>query len=588
MSDATLESSQDAPAVDLADAMVKQGFFTETDAHRARRKAKAMMTTQHQAIIDLGLATEEDTFRTLAELLNLTYWDKQDDQSVRGHLSDVPLKLLFHYRMLPVEVTPDHVTLAFAEPPKSLDLGNIRLVLGKLVRPVIGSPSWINGLLKDAFGIGAGTIQQLHEEKASPSGEMDEVFSVEESSKDLNVDASISDFVDQILMEAMKLKATDVHLEPYAQSVQLRYRVDGIMQSVPVPPDLRRLYSPIVSRLKIMANLDIAERRLPQDGRISMRVREEPYDIRISVIPTKHGESICLRILGRESLFLELSQLGMSDSQEHLIRELVDLPQGLVLVTGPTGSGKTTTLYAALHHANDEGRKIITLEDPVEYQLDGISQIQAREDLGLSFSSGLRSILRHDPDVVLIGEIRDSQTAEIAVRAAHTGHLVLSTLHTNDSVSAITRLLEMGIDPFSLGSALVGSIAQRLALKICRRCLETDELMNEGIKSEMAMALQIPLKEVRSFRGQGCGFCQNKGTQGRVAIYEFFLLNDGIADEILPTTRTGKLRQIAREYGWRSLREEGWAKVQAGIVPAFEVDRLTRRVGIQTSKGQTS
>jgi type II secretory ATPase GspE/PulE/Tfp pilus assembly ATPase PilB-like protein len=296
-------------------------------------------------------------------------------------------------------------------------------------------------------------------------------------------------------------------------------------------------------------------------------------------VPTKHGEAVCLRILGRQSLFLDMGQLGMEPHQESIFADLTRLPQGMVLLTGPTGSGKTTTLYAALAHANDGERKVITIENPIEYQLEGVTQIQTREDIGLSFSAGLRSVLRHDPDIVLIGEIRDVETAEIAIRAAQTGHLVFSTLHTNDSISAVTRLLEMRIEAFLIGSSLVCSIAQRLVRRICRHCLEPDPIIPEQLREEMIQALQLPAGDIKACRGRGCLECNHKGYRGRVAIYEFFLINDAIADLIGPEVKSGQLREAARACGWRSLRDQGWIKVQHGLIPILEQERMTRRVG---------
>jgi general secretion pathway protein E/type IV pilus assembly protein PilB len=404
------------------------------------------------------------------------------------------------------------------------------------------------------------------------------VFDVKPSDESSAVDATIAQLVNQILIEALRLRATDIHIEPYPSAIHLRYRIDGLIQSVPVPTALRPIYPALVSRLKIMAGLNIAEKRLTHDGRIAMKLQDQDYDLRASIIPTKHGEGVCLRILGRQSLMMDLVQLGMDPRQEAIFAELTQLPQGLVLLTGPTGSGKTTSLYAALAQANDGLRKIITIEDPIEYQLEGISQIQVREDIGLSFASGLRSVLRHDPDVVLIGEIRDAETAEIAVRAAQTGHLVFSTLHTNDSVSTFTRLLGMKIDAFLVSSSLVCSIAQRLARRICRHCIEEDDNVPDPLRQEMVEALHLPPGEVRVFKGRGCVECNQQGTRGRIAIYEFFLLNDELADLIGLATKTGELREVARRYGWRSLREEGWIKVQNGLISLAEQQRLTRRI----------
>jgi general secretion pathway protein E/type IV pilus assembly protein PilB len=395
------------------------------------------------------------------------------------------------------------------------------------------------------------------------------------------VDATIARFVDQILVEALRLSATDIHIEPYHAAIRLRYRIDGIMQNVPIPEGLRSLHGAIVSRLKIMGGLNISEKRLPHDGRIAMKTGGEDYDLRVSIIPTKHGETVCLRILGRQSLFLDMGQLGMEPAHEKLFAEITRLPQGLILITGPTGAGKTTTLYAALAHANDSTRKIITIEDPIEYQLEGASQIQVREDIGLTFASGLRSMLRHDPDVVLIGEIRDNLTAEIAIRAAQTGHLVLSTLHTNDSIGAVTRLMDMKIEPFLVGSSLVCSIAQRFTQRICLHCREPDPEIPSELRKDMAASLGLAEQEVKAFRGAGCVECNSRGYRGRVAIYEFFLMTDVVADLIEPGVRTGSLRRAAREEGWRSLRENSWIKVQQGLIPMAEQQRLTRQLNLR-------
>jgi general secretion pathway protein E/type IV pilus assembly protein PilB len=491
----------------------------------------------------------------------------------------VPVKLIFHYHMVPLGLEGEVLTVAFSDPPRQMELGNLRLLLGKRLKVALATPSSIHAVIKGHFGLGAETIQRLRAERGLAEFDQEIVFDVKPAAEDAAVDATIADLVDQILLEALRLQATDVHIEPYPSSIRLRYRIDGLIHNVPVPPGFRQLHGAIVSRLKIMASLDIAEKRLPHDGRIAMKTGNEEYDLRVSIVPTKHGEAVCLRILGRQSLFLDMGQLGMEPQQETVFGDLTRLPQGLILLTGPTGSGKTTTLYAALAHANDGERKIITIEDPIEYQLEGITQIQAREDIELTFSAGLRSVLRHDPDVVLIGEIRDPETAQIAVRAAQTGHLVFSTLHTNDSVSAVTRLLEMGIDSYLVSSSLVCSVAQRLVRRICRHCLEEDPEIHDALRKEMAGALSIPAADVRAWRGRGCLECNQKGYRGRVAIYEFFLINDEIADLIEPEVKTGRLRETARRFGWRSLREQGWVKVQNGLVPLSEQQRMTRRIG---------
>ncbi len=573
----------DSPSnpTDVGDLLLQQGKLTERQLELARRRQSRLEMPQHRAIIDLNYASEEDTHRALAVLNSLEFVDLCGHLPSREILQSVPVKLIFHYQMVPVTVVDDLLTIAFSEPPRQIELGNLRLLLGKRLKVVLSTPSCIRSIIKTEFGLGAETIERLRQEQGSADPNTEIVFDVSSGETNTEMDATIADFVDQILQEALRLQATDVHIEPYHASIRLRYRIDGMMQAIPVPLGLRPIYAAIVSRLKIMAGLNIAEKRLPHDGRIAMKMGKDEYDLRVSIIPTKHGETVCLRVLGRKSLFLDLAQLGMEPSQEALFCELTRLPQGLVLLTGPTGSGKTTTLYAALAHASDESRKIITIEDPVEYQLEGISQIQIKDDIGLSFSSGLRSVLRHDPDVVLIGEIRDRETAEIAVRSAQTGHLVFSTLHTNDSISTAVRLLEMKVDPFLVSSSLVCAIAQRLARRICRHCTDEDTDIPDRIRQEMADVLKIAPGNVRAQVGRGCVECNHKGYRGRVALYEFFVVNDEIADMITDQVKLGDLRRAAARNGWRSLRDSAWSKVQSGLISVGEIERVTRRLDLK-------
>ena len=572
-----MSQNEEVRKKDVVDLLLEWGKITPKQAEQVRRHESRVNQPQHKLLVELNLATEEDTYRALAQVNNLPYIDLPKIEIPQEVLNSVPLKLIFHYRMIPIALEGDTLTIALSEPLKQLELGNLRLILNKRLKIVIASPSAIHNFLKNKFGLGAATIEKLRQEKGMSQTTEEIIFDVKPTDT-TQVDPTIADFVDQIILEALRLQATDIHIEPYGTSIRLRYRIDGLMQPIPLPSGLRQFYNPIVSRLKIMAGLDISERRLPQDGRIAMKLGNEDYDLRVSVIPTKFGEAVCLRILGRQSLFRDLSQLGMEPWQESIFSELTKLSQGLVLITGPTGSGKTTTLYAALAHANDETRKIITIEDPVEYRLEGVQQIQVHEEIGLTFSAGLRAVLRHDPDVVLIGEIRDNETAEIAVRAAQTGHLVFSTLHTNDSISAVTRLMDMKIDSYLIGSSLVCSIAQRLARRVCKHCAVPDDSLNDRIKKEMAAALNITVEEVRAFKGSGCVECNYQGCRGRIAIYEFFIVTDEIAELIEPGVKISQLRQAAKAYGWKSLREHGWRKVQDGIIPVTEQHRLTHKI----------
>jgi general secretion pathway protein E/type IV pilus assembly protein PilB len=560
------------------DLLLKEGKLSIQQLEQVRRRQVRLNLPQHRAITDLNFASEEDTWRALASVNHMEFVDPVALDPKREILELVPIKFIFHYHLLPLGIEDDGLILAFSEPPRQMEQGNLRLLLGKRFKIVLATPSAIHAVIKKHFGLGAETVEKLRQERGGAELDQEIVFDVQNKETDSALEATVSGFVDQILHEALRLRATDIHLEPYANSIRLRYRVDGILETVPVPMDIRQLHAALVSRLKIMAGLNIAEKRLPHDGRIAMKTGDEGYDLRVSIVPTKYGEAVCLRILGRQSLFLDLGQLGMEPNQEAIFAQLTQLPQGLVLLTGPTGSGKTTTLYTALAQANDEARKIITFEDPIEYQLEGTVQIQVREQIGLTFASGLRSVLRHDPDVVLVGEIRDFETAEIAVRAAQTGHLVLSTLHTNDSISAVTRLLEMRIEAYLIAASLICSISQRLLRRICRHCAAQDTEIPEETRMEMAAALRISPLEVGAWKGRGCVECNQKGHRGRVAIYEFFLLNEKIADLIQPELHTGELREAARKQGWRSLREMAWLKVQQGLIPISEQERWTRLI----------
>jgi len=563
---------------EVGELLLDQGKLTSAQLEQVRRRQKRLDLPQHRAIVDLNFASEDVTWRALAELNQLQFVDPTTLDLRRQTLELVPMRLIFHHHLLPIAGDAESLTLAFSELPRPMEMGNLRLLLNQRFQIVLATPSAIHAVIKKHFGLGAETIQKLRGEGGGAELDREIVFDVQGKETDSAIEATISAFVDQILQEALRLRATDIHLEPYANTVRLRYRVDGILETVPVPAEMRNLHLAVVSRLKIMAGLNISEKRLPHDGRIAMKTGDEEYDLRVSIMPTKHGEAVALRLLGRQNLFLDLAQLGMEPEHEAVMAQLTELPQGLVLLTGPTGSGKTTTLYAALAQANDEGRKIITFEDPIEYQLDGTVQIQVRDQIGLTFAAGLRSVLRHDPDVVLVGEIRDFETAEIAIRAAQTGHLVFSTLHTNDSISAVTRLLEMKIEPYLVAASLVCSLSQRLARRICRHCAEPDADISPGVRTEMAKALGLEAEAVKAWRGRGCVECNQKGHRGRAAIYELFLVEEATAELIQPGVKTSELRDAARQLGWRSLRENAWLKVQAGLIPISEQERWTRRI----------
>ncbi len=546
----------------------------------ARRRSASQRIPLHRAAAELGLLDERQAYHAAAEAHGLDFSEPDQLSPDPEALARVPASLALEHRLAPLELRDGALVAAFAEPPGLAELGRLRLALGLRVAARLAGPAAVRDFARRHYGLGADTLRRLETDapvRAPREGDGGEtVFAVRDT--DGADDAAIVRFVDQIFSEAMRLGATDIHLEPFAGTIQLRYRIDGLLQDVPLPPGLRAHHAALVSRLKVMADLDITERRLAHDGRIALAHDGAQYDLRVSIVPTPHGETVCLRVLGRDRLQTDLASLGMDPGQRDLMQELARLPQGLALITGPTGSGKTTTLYALLAGARDGRRKIVTIEDPVEYKLDGVSQIQTRADLGLDFAAGLRSVLRHDPDVILIGEIRDRETADAAMRAAQTGHLVFSTLHTNDSIGAVTRLVDMGVEPWVVGSSLVCSIAQRLARRVCERCAAPDEAISPEIRDEMAAALGLEPGQIRARRGLGCPECRGTGERGRVAIYEIFLVTDEVVDLLSGPLRASALREVARRRGWRSLREEGWRKVQDGLVSVAELQRLTRRL----------
>jgi general secretion pathway protein E/type IV pilus assembly protein PilB len=415
-----------------------------------------------------------------------------------------------------------------------------------------------------------------------------EVMVIEQSDDDLDLtsataaaqDASIIKFVNQVMAEALDLRATDVHVEPFEDALRVRYRVDGVLVEANIPAQVRKYHAAIVSRIKILSHLDIAEKRLPQDGRIRLKVAGREIDLRVSVIPMIHGEAVVLRILDRGDALLGLEHLGFSARDRRAWDRVLDLPHGIVLVTGPTGSGKTTSLYAALSRINDVERKIITVEDPVEYQLRGINQIQVSTKTGLTFAAGLRAILRHDPDVVLIGEIRDRETAEIAVQASLTGHLVFSTLHTNDAPGAVTRLIDMGIEPYLVSSSLEMVVAQRLVRLICSECKEAAPVKDREAMLHEAAGEAVP--EV-VYRGKGCRRCSGSGYRGRQGVFELMPVTEEIRSITLERASSGRIREIAMQQGMKSLRGDGWRLVREGRTTVEEVLRITKDESISAS-----
>ena len=513
--------------------------------------------------------SEEGVLRWLAAEYGVAYTALEDVEPDRQLLSLFPARILLKEQLLPLRRTNGTVEVATSRLFATQGLDALKTMTGLKLKPVLAPREAIEREMKKRLGVGADTIDTLDEETS---------FTVvdDENAEDNDLDsaaedASIIRFVNQVLKDAIELRASDIHLEPFEDEMRIRYRIDGVLQEVPVPAQIKRFQPAIVSRVKILSHLNIAEKRLPQDGRIKIRVEANEVDIRVSVIPMLHGEAVVMRLLRQNSKLRGLRDLGMDTREVACFSRVLELPHGIILVTGPTGSGKTSTLYTALNTINDAVRKIITIEDPVEYQLKGVNQIQVSEKAGLTFARGLRSILRHDPDVILIGEIRDQETAQIAVQASLTGHLVFSTLHTNDAPGALTRLVDMGVEPYLVASSLEAVLAQRLVRVLCKECKQVDDS-----PAAQAFKLQVGIPaNTTIYRSVGCRECRNTGFFGRHAIFEWMDSDNEIRQLILKNASSDLIRDAARRAGMRTLADDGWRLVRLGLTTVEEVLSVT-------------
>jgi len=558
---------------ELLDSLCRQNLLDPAHADAVRRRV-ANGEPVDRAILAVDSLTEADLLPHIAEAYGVEAVDLARLTPPRALLDRLPAKLLTSHGLMPVSEEDGQLRVATSSLFDTAGLDKLRLVTGLHVVPVLAPSDQIAAALRAHLGVGAATVQSLVEGQSGGTG-VQVVDGGDEGDIDLAEaaeDASIIRFVNQVLVEAIEKRATDVHFEPFEHRLGVRYRVDGVLQEANLPRDARRFHAAIVSRLKILSHLDIAEKRLPQDGRIKLRVAGREIDVRVSVIPMLYGEAVVLRILDRSSTLVGLDGLGMAGEDLPDYQKVLSLPHGIVLVTGPTGSGKTTTLYASLARINDTERKIITIEDPIEYHLDGINQIQVDTRTGLTFARGLRSILRHDPDVVLIGEIRDRETAEIAVQASLTGHLVFSTLHTNDAPGAITRLIDMGVEPFLVSSSLEMVVAQRLVRLICPACkVPMDDQDRRRVQLEAGQDVPDPL-----YHGTGCDACGGTGYRGRRGVFEIMPITDELRALVTARASAHEIRRSAVGAGMKSLREDGWRLVRAGKTTLEEVLRVTK------------
>jgi general secretion pathway protein E len=552
----------------LIDILLASGVPSREDATALTANLNGNSWTEE--VLNSGKVDEQKFLNAIGDFFNVPVVSVDSKRIERATLGVLPSRFVFQHQILPIEIKEKSIVLATFDLFNSTGRQLVSQLLDKPAEWVLAPRGQILRAMKTLYGVGAETFDEILKTNRSFEALQDI-----EASTDLNADdpeASVVKFVNQIIREAIHERATDIHVEPLENDLRIRYRIDGILHEVAVPPQLRLLQSAIISRLKVMAHMDIAERRLPQDGRINLESADQKIDVRVSTIPTVNGESISLRLLSRTEQQFGFDRLDMSPQQSTIIRNLLSQPNGIILITGPTGCGKSTSLYCFLSSINSVQRRIITIEEPVEYRLPGVSQIDVKPEIDLTFAKGLRHILRQDPNVVMVGEIRDVETADIAIRAAMTGHLVFSTLHTNDAVGGITRLLDMDVEPFLLASVVKAFLAQRLVRTICPDCVET-----VGYPKEYLDEIIFPYEKGMTFRrGAGCENCRQTGYQGRLAIYEICLVTEPLKRLIMQKRDGGELKQCAINQGMLTLRQDGWRRVVEGKTTIEEVVRVTQ------------
>jgi general secretion pathway protein E/type IV pilus assembly protein PilB len=552
------------------------GFISHEDILKAKERAKTEAVGLVDALIAMGRITHMDVSKALASQFNMDTINLAEYRVPDDVLALVPKHVARRYKVVPVYKHDNTITVAISDPLDVDTVDSLRYILRMNVEPVVAAKNDIEASITRYYGSADDTVENMLQEITE--GEIDLGLTGDKATEtkidevgETDADAPIIKLVGLVIMEAFRNRASDIHIEPLEKRLRVRYRIDGVLHEVDNPP--KRLQAAIISRLKIMSNMSIAEKRVPQDGRIQLPVMGRTIDLRVSCLPTNHGESIVMRILDKTSLLLGLGDLGFFSDDQGTMAKIIGMPDGVFLVTGPTGSGKTTTLYACLNEINKPDRKIITVEDPVEYQLNGINQVQVNADINLTFAAALRSILRQAPNIVMIGEIRDLETANIAVQAALTGHLVFSTLHTNDAPSAVARIVDMGVKPFLVASAVRAIMAQRLIRKVCAKCRQPYTPTDYEMKT-----LKLNPDEMKNaaiVRGTGCNECSRTGYRGRMGIYEIFQVTEDVRRLIYEKVPSNVIRTRARELGMRTLREDGVRKIMAGITTPEEVISIT-------------
>jgi general secretion pathway protein E len=553
--------------------LVEKGILHKEDLEKAFPANQPLEgVSLEERLVNFGLLTEEKYRSVLEQFFGVPFATQNDFPREPVLVNTLSIQFMKESKFVPARLNDKELTVIMSNPLDFYTIDAIRLAAQCNIRVLLGRETDILEVLERFYGAGGTSMEKIIEDiEGAPEIQPEDEENVDHL-RDMASEGPVIRLVNLIITRAIEMRASDIHFEPFEDRFRVRYRVDGVLHDVESPP--KRLQSAIVSRVKIMAKLNIAERRLPQDGRIMLRVKGKEIDFRVSSVPTIYGESTVLRILDKSSIVLDIEKLGFPEDTMRGFRTLIERPHGIILVTGPTGSGKTTTLYCALEKINSPEKKIITVEDPVEYQLGGINQIQVKPAIGLTFANALRSIVRQDPDVILIGEIRDAETAEIAIHSALTGHLVLSTLHTNDAPSAITRLIDMGMEDFLLSSTIIGILAQRLVRVACPYCqvpATPDPAIQRELKLDGSKRTDVNIIEVK-----GCEKCSYTGFWGRSGIFEFLEVNDAIQRLILEKKESHIIKEAARKNGMRTLREDGWMKVKQGVTTIPEVLRVTQ------------
>ena len=550
-----------------AEVLVDKGLVSVEDIDSAQRLHEEKGLRLDQALIENGAITERAFLEVMAERFDFEIVDLPNEEIENDAIRSLPSRFVYRNHLAPISCKDGKIKVATSDPFDLYIFDEIKLLTNLEVSPVLAPKDEIDKIIKDHYGVGGDTVEEMaDDEQFALSGSEDDSQDLLQMAQE----ASVIKLVNEIILEAINERASDIHIEPFEKTLSIRYRIDGVLQEAAMPPQINRFKAAIISRVKILSNMNIAERRLPQDGRIKFSVGSRQVDVRVSVIPMIFGEGVVMRILDKTTVLYSLTELGLDEGTFDQFKTLIAKPHGIFLVTGPTGSGKTTTLYAALNAIVGSEKKVITTEDPVEYNLDGVNQIPVDHKVGMSFAMGLRAILRHDPDVVMIGEIRDLETAQAATQASLTGHLVLSTLHTNDAASAATRLIDMGVEPFLVSSTLSGVMAQRLVRVICPSCKNEVNLKKAGLPKN----LKWP-KGGKVYSGVGCRACRNSGYRGRTGLYELLMMNEELGEQIIERVAASELVRIGRANGMRMLSEDGWVKVREGITTPDEVMRVT-------------